>query len=370
MSKKTAPRRDPLRASFLRRLLPALVLVLASAAGACSPAYVLRAGWEEAKILHRRHPIAKIIADPGTAPDRRAKLQLVLDARAYARDSLHLKVGKSYTLFSEVKSDTLALVLSAARKDRFTGYSWWFPIVGRVPYKGFFREEDARKEMRRLEAAGYDTYLRPTSAFSTLGWFTDPLLSTLLRYDSVELGNTVIHEVTHNTIYVGGQAMWNESFASFVGSRGAIRYFCGREGEQSPNCRQARDSWSDDLVFGQFMTDLVARLEALYARTDLTAQQKVEQREAVFEQARQDFRVRVQPRFKAGTYGSFLTAPLNNATLISRRLYYGRLELFERVYQSRGEDLPRTIADIVAAAKGSKDPYAAVQALLPPGQGL
>ncbi|HET6763201.1 MAG TPA: aminopeptidase [Longimicrobiaceae bacterium] len=343
---------------------------LAVGAAACSPAYVLRAGWEESKILRRRQPIAKLVADPATSPERRGKLQLVLDARAFARDTLHLKVGKSYTLFSEVKSDTLALVLSAARKDRFQGYSWWFPIVGRVPYKGFFREADARREMRRLEARGYDTYLRPTSAFSTLGWFTDPLLSTLLRYDSLSLGNTVIHEVTHNTIYVGGQAMWNESFASFVGGRGAIRFFCGREGPDSRNCRQARDEWDDDLLMGQFMTDMVARLEALYARPDLTPEQKVEQREAIFEQARQDFRTRMQPRFKAGTYGSFLTAPLNNATLISRRLYYGRLDLFERVYQSRGGDLPRTIADIVAAARGSKDPYAAVEALLPPGQGL
>ncbi|MDB4949158.1 MAG: putative aminopeptidase [Gemmatimonadetes bacterium] len=352
------------------RLAPLLAATVALGASACSPAYVLRAGWEEAKILHRRHPIAQIVADPRTPPERRGKLQLVLDARAYAHDSLGLKVGKSYTLFSEVRSDTLALVLSAARKDRFQGYSWWFPIVGRVPYKGFFREADARREMRKLEARGYDTYLRPTTAFSTLGWFTDPLLSTLLQYDSVELGNTVIHEVTHNTIYVGGQAMFNESLANFVGGRGAIRFFCGREGPQSTHCRRAQDEWADDLVTGAFMSDMVGRLEALYARTDLTPAQKVERREDIFDQAKADYRTRIQPQFRAGTYSGFLTAPLNNATLISRRLYYGRLDLFERVLRSRGGDLPKTIADIVAAAKGSKDPYAAVEALLPPGQGL
>jgi predicted aminopeptidase len=355
--------------SALRRL-PLLAAALVLAASACSPAYVLRASWEEAKILHRRKPIARIIADPRTPAERRAKLQLVLDARAFARDSLGLKVGKSYTLFSEVRSDTLALVLSAARKDRFVGYSWWFPIVGRVPYKGFFREADALREMRRLEARGYDTYLRPTTAFSTLGWFTDPLLSTLLRYDSVELGNTVIHEVTHNTLYVGGQAMFNESLANFVGGRGAIRFFCGREGPDSKNCRQATDEWQDDLLFGAFMSEMVGRLEALYGRADLTAAQKVEQREALFDQAKADFKNRIQPRFRAGTYSSFLTAPLNNATLISRRLYYGHLELFESLYQARGGDLARTVADIVAAARGSKDPYAAVERLLPPGQGL
>lgn len=339
-------------------------------ASACSPAYVLRAGWEEAKILHRRQPIARLVADPRTPEAKRGKLQLVLDARAFAHDSLGLKTGKSYTLYSEVKSDTLALILSAARKDRFQGYSWWFPIVGRVPYKGFFKESDARREIAKLDAKGYDTYLRPTSAFSTLGWFADPVLSSLLRYDSVSLGNTVIHETTHNTIYLGGQAMFNESLANFVGARGAIQLFCGREGVGSPHCRHATDEWEDERVFGRFMSGMVTQLEALYARADLTAQQKIEQREQIFDAARDEFRQHVQPRLKVNTYGSFLTAPLNNATLISRRLYYGRLDLFEAVYQSRGGDLRRTVADIVAAAKGQKDGYKAVEGLLPPGQGL
>lgn len=357
----------------MRRPTAALlaVLTLAPLVASCSPAYVLRAGYEEARILRRRQPIDRLIADPRTPQERRGKLQLVLEARAYAKDSLRLDVGKSYTLFSEVKKDTLALVLSAARRDTFAAHTWWFPIVGRVPYKGFFSEADAKREQRQLEARGYDTYLRPTSAFSTLGWFTDPLLSTLLRYDSVSLGNTVIHEVTHNTVYVPGQAMWNESFATFVGGRGAIDFFCGRYGPESPYCRDATQEWQDQLVFGAFLSEIVQQLEAVYARRDLTAAEKVERREAVFQRARDDFRQRVRPRLKVATFETFDRSPLNNATLISRRLYYGRLELFEAVYQSRGRDLPRTIAEVVAAAKANRrDPYGATEAMLGPGQGL
>ena len=222
----------------IRRRL-ALLVAAGLAASACSPTYVLRAAWEEGKILNRRKPIARIVQDTATDWETRDKLLLVLQARQFAADSLRLNAGNSYTLFSRVESDTLVMVLSAAHKDRFQPYTWWFPIVGRVPYKGFFELEDALAAQRKLEAQGYDTYLRPSAAFSTLGWFNDPLLSTLLRYDRVSLANTVIHEIFHNTFFAPGQAVFNESLANFVGGRGAIEFFCRRDGPRSQTCETA-----------------------------------------------------------------------------------------------------------------------------------
>jgi len=341
------------------------LLAIGAVCASCSPGYVLRGAWEEGKILGRRRPITQVIADRRTEPETRRKLQLVLTARGFARDSLGLRTGESYTLFSEKKSDTLATVLSAAYKDRFRARLWWFPIVGSVPYKGFFHEEDARREAARLEAEGFDTYMRPTSAFSTLGWFNDPVLSTLLRYPDVDLANTVIHELLHNTYFAPGKISFNESLANFVGARGAIELFCGRDGPDAPTCRRARDEWDDDLVFGFFMVELIHDLESLYARTDLTREQKLALREDVFARAQRRFAEEVRPRLKVATFASFTREPLNNATLISRRIYYDRLDLFERVYDSRGGDLRRTIADITAAARASKgDPYAGVERLL------
>jgi predicted aminopeptidase len=293
----------------------------------CSPTYVARAAWEQSKLLSRRQPITTIIADTATSFETRGKLMLVLQARAYAADSLELNAGRSYTLYAEVDRDTLLHVLSAAQPDRFQAHTWWFPFVGRVPYKGFFRERDALAEQRRLDERGLDTYLRPAAAFSTLGWFNDPLLSTLLRFDEVSLANTVIHEILHNTFYAPGQAAFNESFANFVGGRGAIHFFCGRDGEEAATCRTARGGWADDLVFGAFMSELVDELEALYDREDLTRDEKLTLREEVFERARTRFRDQVQPGFRVQTFGTFLRDPLNNATLIGRRLYYRRLDL-------------------------------------------
>lgn len=341
------------------------LLVLALLAG-CSPLYVLRAGYEEAKILSRREPIARLVRDSTTPPAQRDKLSLVLEVREFAADSLELDVGKSYTTFSQLDSDTLALILSAARRDRFEAHTWWFPIVGHVPYKGFFSERKAREAMAELEREGFDTYLRPTSAFSTLGWFNDPLVSPLLRYDSVSLAATVVHEVFHNTLYLPGQAMFNESLAEFVGSRGAIQFLCGRFGEASPQCERARGAWADELVFGSFLSALVAELEALYAREDLSPEQKLELREEVFRRSQARFEREVRPQLRVSSYASFAREPLNNATLISRRLYYHRLELFEEVFRANDGDLRRTIERILEAVDDAEDPYAAVEGLLRP----
>jgi predicted aminopeptidase len=348
----------------------ALLLVAGLAASACSPTYVLRAAWEEGKILNRRKPIARIVQDTATDWETRDKLLLVLQARQFAADSLRLNAGNSYTLFSRVESDTLVMVLSAAYKDRFEPHTWWFPIVGRVPYKGFFELEDALAAQRKLEAQGYDTYLRPSAAFSTLGWFNDPLLSSLLAYDRVTLANTVIHEIFHNTFFAPGQAVFNESLANFVGGRGAIEFFCRRDGPRSQTCETASSAWHDDLLFGAFLGTLVADLKALYARPELSADDKLRERERLFADAQRRFAQEVRPQLRVDTFASFTRLPLNNATLISRHIYYDRLALFEEVYRARNGDFIRAMNDIVAAARSNKnDPYAAVRALVTPSGG-
>src|SRR5687768_15915235 len=129
-----------------------LVLLLS----ACSPLYVLRAGFEEAKILSRRRPIIDVLADAATDSTTRHKLELVLQARAFAQKELGLHAGESFTTYSWVEHDTLLMVLSAARKDRFQLHTWWFPIVGHVPYKGYFDFDQAYKDAAALERRGYD----------------------------------------------------------------------------------------------------------------------------------------------------------------------------------------------------------------------
>lgn len=344
---------------------PPRLLLAAAALAACSPGYVIRAGIEEARILSRRQPIEVVATSPAADSVTRHKLALVIQARDFAARALDLAAGNSYTTYSRVDGDTLLMVVSAAYRDRFEPYTWWFPIVGRVPYKGYFDFDDAYAEAERLAAAGYDTYVRPSGAFSTLGWFDDPVLNTILRYPDVDLVATVIHEITHNTLYLPGQVAFNESFASFVGDRGAILFFCEREGPDSPRCRQATDAWHDTRIYGRFLTSFIEELRALYAREDLTSEQKIQKRELVFDAARQRFTEEVVPRLRTRAFRGFVNRELNNATLIGINLYYERLDLFEAAFAHFDRDLVATTRAIEAAARSQPtDPFTAVEELL------
>ena len=141
---------------------------------ACSPGYVLRAGWEEAKILTARRPIHEIVHDTTASAELRGKLRLVQHAREYSERTLELVPGDAFTSYVELERDTLLMVVNAAHEFELRWKTWWFPIVGRLPYKGYFDFEKARREAEKLHEQGYDTWVRPSSAFSTLGWFPDP----------------------------------------------------------------------------------------------------------------------------------------------------------------------------------------------------
>ena len=336
----------------------AAIVLIISLASACSPIYVIRAGIAEAKILRARRPIPDVILDPATDDRTKTKLTFVVEARNYAIDVFELDVGRSYTSFSQLESDTLAMVLSAAQKDQLTPKTWWFPIVGRVPYKGYFNEDAAMREQEKLEGDGFDTFLRPTAAFSTLGWFADPLLSTLIRLDEVDLVETVLHELSHNHLFVKGQVCFNESFATFVGRAGAIEFFCNREGGGSDTvkCLRAQARWRDHQRFEAFIEGLAEELQVVYQDTTLAYETKLAERERIFDASLETFATEVQPTFEASTYQSFLLVPLNNATLLTRIRYHHRLQDFQALMEREG-DLRRTVQYLKDGVDGVDDPF-------------
>ena len=345
-----------------RSLLAALALLLLTG---CSPIYLIKAGIAEARILAARRPIPEVILDPETDERTRGLLTLALEARTFAADQLRLDVGDSYTSFTRLESDTLAHILSGAARDRLQPVTWWFPVVGRVPYRGYFDLDDAREAQRELESEGWDTYLRPTSAFSTLGWFADPLLSSILRQDDVDLVETIIHELSHNHLFVPSQVVFNESFATFVGRTGAAEFFCTRPGggADSVKCARAQARWRDEIRFSRFLDGLLDELRALYARTDVASEEKIQLREEVFERSRQRFRAEVQPTFEAQGFGGFLAIPLNNATLLARMAYYHRLYDFDALLRQHGGSVTAAVAALAERAGEVEDPFS----LLPTG---
>ena len=325
--------------------------------------YLSRAGWEEAKILARRQEIVRLVNDPSIDTVTRARLRLVLEARGFAEDSVKLRTGDSFTTFTRLERDTLVLVLSGAERDKLEAHTWWFPIVGRVPYKGFFDFAAAHDAARELEREGLDTWLRPASAFSTLGWFNDPLLSTTLRLDSLNLVNTVIHEVTHNTFYRPGEAVFNESFANFVGARGAAWFFRTR-GDSSAAARVDAD-WEDDKLMGAYWAALYRTLDSAFKAHADSREARLAARDSVYAWGRRHLMENVAPRLRTIPPERLARMRIdNNAALLARRIYLTDLEMFDRVWAREGYDLRRTIARVVALAKDAEDPFDAMREYL------
>jgi predicted aminopeptidase len=324
--------------------------------------YITRAGWEEAKILWRRRSIERIVLDTEVPFPTRRKLQIVLDARDFAKRGLGLDVGKSFTTFSPLERDTLVLVLSAAYRDRLQHYRWWFPVVGRVPYKGFFDFGTAGGQERDFQRRGFDTYLRPASAFSTLGWFNDPLVSTTLRADTLSLANTVIHELTHNTFYASGQAEFNESFANWVGARGSADFYRARGFPIAVAEAEAR--WSDDKLLGRFWKRLHAEIDSAFKAHPGPAglQERLTLRDRIYRAAREDLVFRIGPRLLTIAPRYVERVRLDNAALLSRRIYQTDLDLFDAVWVREQMDTRTAIARIIAIAKtDEKHPYEALR---------
>jgi predicted aminopeptidase len=350
----------------------AAVAALAAAYLVLAPTgrYIARAAWEEAKILARRRSIPELVEDSRTPAPIRAKLKLVLAARAFAEDSVGLRAGDSFTTYSQLDRDTLVLVLSGAYRDRLERYTWWFPIVGRVPYKGFFDFAGARRSSRELEAKGFDVYLRPAPAFSTLGFFNDPLLSTTLRQDSLDLANTVIHETTHSTFYAPGEAVFNESFANFVGARGAAAFFRARAQPAAAIEMDAR--WSDQKLLARFWASLHLTLDSTFKEHPGPAltMRRLALRDSIYQAGRQRLLHELGPQLRTVGPRALERTRFDNAALLARRIYLTDLDLFDAVFAREAGDLRATVRRIVTLAKSEpKEPYSAVRRWLSGSQG-
>lgn len=356
-----APLRSQSPVSNFKSILP-ISLLFALVASGCSPLYIVQAALEQGKILWRREAIETVLQRADLDPERREKLQLVLAVRDYARDALRLNVGGSYASYSYVDREVLSYVLTAAPKSDLNLYTWWFPFVGRVPYKGFFSHEAAQAEAESLQAQGYDTYIRPAPAYSTLGWFDDPLLAHLLKHDKVTLAEVIFHELFHSTLFVKGAIDFNESLGNFVGNRAAILFFRDRCGEGSPEHRRAIQMWEDEMEFAALIAQVLSSLKALYGK-DVAEEEKLREREAIFSASQREWSKRLAGR-PAHQYRGYANQKLNNAVLLHYLIYLRELALFESLHDTHGRELTGSIEAIRETIQNEAEPFEAVRRYL------
>jgi predicted aminopeptidase len=231
-------------------------------------------------------------------------------------------------------------VVSAAPKWKLEPYNWHYPIIGDMPYKGFFNEPDAKEEEQNLKDQNLDAYMRGVSAYSTLGWFRDPLLSSMLRYKDFDLVNTIIHETVHATLFIKHEADFNERLAVFMGNKGAELFYLKEEGPDSKTLATVKNENADDKVFSAWLAPQLKSLEQWYA--DLPeAERSEEKRTQRISQLQESFKMDVLPRLKTDSYKKFMQLNLNNARLLVYRTYMQDLDDFEKLYEKNGRDFPR-----------------------------
>jgi len=328
----------PLR--FMR--VSALLLCMVGLSS-CGIDYLWHVTVGQATILLHQRPVEDVLHDTHLTPQEQRKLSLILEVRSFAVTQLDLYESKSYTTFVQLDRPYVSYNLSAAAPDAFKPYVWRFPILGSMPYKGFFDKDYALREQHALEEQGYDTYLRGVRAYSTLGYFNDPVLSSMLAYDDAFLINTIIHEMLHQTVWFKGNVSFNESLANFVGEHGTLAYLQQRYGTEASEYQHYRALRADALVFEEYMDTLIERLEALYHES-ISRAEKLQRKTQILADAAAAY-PKVFPRMQTTGYRNFFERQsLNNAVLLAFRVYHRDTTFFEQVLAEQGGDLRRMIA--------------------------
>jgi predicted aminopeptidase len=280
--------------------------------------------------------------------------------RAFAVASLGLKDTKSYESVVELDADRLATVVSACAALSFDRFLWSYPLVGKLPYRGYFDPALAEAEAARLRGLGFDVIARPVDAFSTLGWLADPLFSFMSSYDEAEIADLLIHEMTHATVFAKGNRpgveQFNEELATYVGREGSLRYLEKKYGPDSPELDEARRANADAETFSAYLRDTSTELEAVYASGDAPEEKRRRKAEIIAARAATYAR-RYDELFASDRYRDFPMARLNNAYLDLYRLYEGEPELYaDYCAKLCGGDLRRFIAAMARIAKAGGDP--------------
>ncbi len=216
------------------------------------------------KILYHAEKIDDLLQAPEFPDSLKPKLQLIAEVKQYAEDSLGITKSENYTTFYDQKGRTLMWMLMASEPYEMKAKLWNFPFLGDFSYKGFFEKKKARLEQYELQLQGYDTELGKAGGWSTLGWFKDPVLSSMLNYSKGELAALIIHELTHGTLYVKNDVDFNENLASFVGENGAKKFLLHKFGPKSEEYLNYRSLLNDERMFEKYLVNCSKELKTLY----------------------------------------------------------------------------------------------------------
>lgn len=323
----------------MRIFFAAIALLLC--AGCESLSYYGQAIGGHFHLLAAARPIESWLADPGTPPDLKDRLETARRIREFASRELHLPDNGSYTSYAELGRRFAVWNVFAAPRFSVDPKAECFPFTGCVAYRGFFSEPEAQRHAQKLRAEGYDVYVGGVLAYSTLGWFDDPLLSTFIRYPEAQVARLVFHELAHQVVYVRNDTTFNESFAVVVEEEGVRRWLESQTRSTELAAFQAAQARKRELAAR--VKETRERLKVLYAM-DLSPQAMLEQKRGEFERLR-------------AAFPGIVPAQPNNAFLVSIALYNELVPAFERLLAQSGnlDDFYERARELASTGRSKRD---------------
>lgn len=335
------------------------ILAVGACLPGCTTGYVVRAGWYQAEMLAAREPIDEVLERGELSAGQEQRLRLVPSLKRYGQ-GIGLAATDNYDSLA-VGWDRTVWNVSAAQALSFENETWWFPVVGRVPYLGYFVEDEARAEGARLASRGLDVSIRTAGAYSTLGWFRDPVLPNMLRWSDSQLAETVFHELAHATLWVPGSVAFNESFASFVGDTAARAWLADTYGAASVEVARWDREQRDSRRFTEILHGLYRDLDVMYRDPSLDDAARLARKQALY--AELPGRVEASDIEDRASWLAWVArGTWNNARLAQFKTYASHEEDFAAVYDGAGRDLGRFMSDVRALTRGADDPFAALHA--------
>jgi predicted aminopeptidase len=287
-------------------------------------------------ILAQREPIEKLLEDPEIDEKLKNRLLLILDVRKFAQNDLHLPVENNYLSYVDLDRSYVIWSVFAAPEFSLEPKTWCYPIAGCVAYRGYFAEKEAHRYAGTLKKQNFDVYVGGVSAYSTLGWFDDPVLSTIMRMSETDSAALIFHEMAHKLLYVPGDSAFNESFATAVEQEGVRRWL------RAKNDRQALDDYllkyQRHRQFIELIKKYRSRFESVYQNRE-PASDKRERKAALFERMMLDHDALKKQWNGKSRYDSWFMPPLNNAKLTSVFIYQDWVPALNAILDEKNGDI-------------------------------
>ena len=316
-------------------LLPSALVSLALLSSCETVHYYGQAVGGQIEILRKSRPNRQVIADSETSPNLRGQLESVENIRAFASGHLSLPGDESYGKYADLDRDHVVWVLYAAPEFSLKPKSWHYPVVGEIDYRGYFRKADTIDLAQDLRKKGYDVFVGGVDAYSTLGWFHDPVLNTFVDYPDIDLAETIFHELTHRKVFRRGDTVFNESLANFMAEEG-VRRWLKHQGRN-----EELQKYEQRLVrrreFYREIDRSRASLETLY-HSNQSAETMRREKARVLAKLRDQFR-ELHRRWGGRGLESWLVEDVNNGHIVSLKIYSAKIPVFQDLLADCDGDL-------------------------------